>query len=473
MQGAVWGPRHAAETGTLISRHAEDGQSVTPRVQQVAESTMNTDDFKRLEVNRRQFLGRSAQRAAGVAVGVVGLSAAASATPGRSANDRIGIGVIGVRNQGKLLASELAKLVDVEIRTLCDVDETQFAPAIHAVTDTGRQSPETDRDFRRLLDDPSIDAVVIATPDHWHCAMTTLACHAGKDVYVESPSSHFVAEGPLMMDAAQRTGRIVQVGLQQRSGAHFRSAVDVLRSGRIGQVRLAKAWIVHRRKTIGHKQDCETAGTVDYAEWLGAAPARAFNPNRFHFNWRWFWDYGGGELSHWGVHMLDVARWGLDVELPTRVSAVGGKYAFDDDQETPDTLSVQYAFQDKSILWEHRLWSSHGIEGRSSGVAFHGESGTLVVDRGGWKIYDHSENVTADASDLQATHLRDFLDCIKSRRTPCADLQIGHLASTLCHLGNIAYRIGREVRFDRDGLDCCGDDLANQMLASPSTRDLV
>jgi predicted dehydrogenase len=171
--------------------------------------------------------------------------------------------------------------------------------------------------------------------------------------------------------------------------------------------------------------------------------------------------------------MLDVARWGLGVDLPTRVSAVGGKYAFNDDQETPDTLSVQYAFQDKSILWEHRLWSSHGIEGRSSGVAFHGESGTLVVDRGGWKIYDHSENVTADASDLQATHLRDFLDCVRTRRTPCADLQIGHIASTLCHLGNIAYRVGREVTFDRDRLECTADEIASRLLADNPNRAAV
>ena len=406
-------------------------------------------------VNRRQFLGRSAQRAAGVAVGVVGLNAAAAAasSSGRSANDRLNVGVIGVRNHGKLLAGELARLSDVEVKTLCDIDEAQFAPAIHAVTDAGRQAPATERDFRRLLDDPSIDAVVIATPDHWHAAMTNLACLAGKDVYVESPATHSVAEGAGMIEAADRTNRIVQVGLQQRSGTHFRSAVEFIQSGRLGTVRLAKAWIVHRRKSIGHKPDCDAPVNVDYQQWLGSAPSRPFNPNRFHFNWRWYWDYGGGELAHWGVHMLDVARWGLAVDMPTRVSAVGGKYAFDDDQQTPDSLSVQYSFQndrDKSILWEHRLWSSHGIEGRSSGVAFHGERGTLVVDRGGWKVYDHSENVTADASDLQGTHLRNFVDCVRSRQSPAANLQIGIAASTLCHLGNIAYRRGREIRLDAE-----------------------
>lgn len=425
---------------------------------------MNTDDFKRREVNRRQFLGRSAQQ---MAVGVVGLSATAGAAmAGRSANDRVGIGVIGVRNHGKLLAGELAKMGDVEIRSICDVDETQFAPAIRAVTESGKNPPSVESDFHRLLDNPAIDAVVIATPDHWHASMTNLACQAGKDVYVESPSTHFVAEGDEMVQSALRSNRIVQTGLQQRSGSHFLSAIDFLRSGRLGKVNLAKAWIVHRRKSIGRKSNCESPGHVDYEQWLGPAVTHEFNPNRFHFNWRWFWDYGGGELAHWGVHMLDVARWGLDVEYPQRVSAVGGKFSFDDDQETPDTLAVQYGFGDKSIFWEHRLWSSHGVEGRSSGVSFHGDQGTLVVDRGGWKVYDHRENVTSDASDLLTAHLRNFVDCIRSRKTPAADLRIGNVSSAICHLGNIAYRLGREIKFDAARLDFGSDSDANRLLGN-------
>jgi predicted dehydrogenase len=433
---------------------------------------MKRDDASFSPVNRRQFLGRSAQRAAGVAAGVVGLTSAASIVAAeRSANERIGVGVIGIRNQGKLLTGEFAKLGPVEIRALCDVDDSLFAPAIQAATEHGQTTPVVARDFHRLLDDPSIDAIVIATPDHWHAEMTRLACQAGKDVYVESPSTHFVTEGPEMLAAAHRENRVVQVGLQQRSGSHFISAIDFLRSGRLGDVKLAKAWIVHRRKSIGQKLDCDSPASVDYAQWLGSAPIRPFNPNRFHFNWRWFWDYGGGELAHWGVHMLDVARWGLSVDLPQRVSAIGGKYAFSDDQETPDTLSVQYAFEEKSILWEHRLWSSHGIEGRSSGVAFHGERGTLVVDRGGWKVYDHSENVTADASDQLTAHLRNFVECVKTRQTPAADLHVGNAASALCHLGNIAYRLGRELKFDASHLNCVDDAAANLLLThSTSVR---
>jgi len=308
--------------------------------------------------------------------------------------------------------------------------------------------------------------VVIATPDHWHASMTNLACQAVKDVYVESPSTHFVAEGNEMVQSALLSNRIVQTGLQQRSGSHFLSAIDFLRSGKLGKVNLAKAWIVHRRKSIGRKSDCELPTHVNYERWLGPATVREFNPNRFHFNWRWFWDYGGGELAHWGVHMLDVARWGLDVEYPQRISAVGGKFSFDDDQETPDTLAVQYGFGDKSIFWEHRLWSSHGVEGRSSGVSFHGDQGTLVVDRGGWKVYDHRENVTSDASDLLTAHLRNFVDCIRSRKTPAADLRIGNVSSAICHLGNIAYRLGREIQFDAARLDFGSDTDANRLLGN-------
>jgi predicted dehydrogenase len=409
---------------------------------------VNTDEFKRREVSRRQFLGRSAQQAAGVAVGVVGLAgvAAGSAKPADSPNERVGVGIIGVRNQGRLLASEFARMSGVEVRTLCDVDASQFAPAVREVVDASHKTPATIRDYRELLDDPAIHAVVIATPDHWHATMAAEACLAGKDVYLESPATHSIDEGTQLLEVARRSQRIAQVGLQQRSGSHFQSAVQFVQSGKLGAVRQAKAWIVHRRKSIGHRAVVEVPSNVDYAAWLGPATSRPFQPNRFHFNWRWFWDYGGGELAHWGVHMLDIAWWGLQASSPVRVSAVGGKYSFDDDQETPDALSVQFDFGGKSILWEQRLWSSHGVEGRSSGVAFHGDNGTLVVDRGGWKVYDHGEVVTAEASDLMSTHVANFIDCVRTRQTPAADLSVGIAAADLCHWGNAAYRAGHELR---------------------------
>lgn len=405
---------------------------------------MNTDEFKRREVSRRQFLGRSAQQAAGVVVGLAGV-ANASAKAAVSPNEKIGVGVIGVRNQGRVLASEFARVPSVEVRALCDIDDSQFAPAVREVVDAGQKTPATVRDFRQLLDDPAIDAVVIATPDHWHATMLDLACQSGKDVYLESPPTHTLDEGLRLAESTSCSNRVIQVGLQQRSGSHFQSAVQFVQSGRLGTVRMAKAWIVHRRKNIGQRGFAEPPLNVDYAAWLGPASTRPFQPNRFHFNWRWFWDYGGGELAHWGVHMLDVARWGLQVDTPRRVCAVGGKYSFDDDQETPDALSVQYDFGTRSILWEQRLWSAHGVEGRSSGVAFHGDNGTLVVDRGGWKVYDHGEVVTADSSDLLTTHVANFIDCLRTRQIPAADLKTGMTSAALCHWGNAAYIKGHEL----------------------------
>lgn len=407
---------------------------------------MNVDDFRRHEVNRRQFLGSSARNAAGMAAaGMVGLAGVvAKASP----NEQMSVGVIGVRGQGLELAHLLAAFSDVDVAALCDIDESLRHPSIQRVEKIQEHAPRWENDFRRLLDDRTIDAVVIATPDHWHAPMTILACQAGKDVYVESPVSHTADEGPRMVEIARRNQRVVQSGLQQRSGKHFQSAVEFVRSGKLGNVTFAKAWTVHRRKSIGFRKDSAAPPQIDYDLWLGPAVARPFNANRCHYNWRWFWDYGSGELGHWGVHMLDVARWGLGVELPTRIAAAGGKQHMNDDQETPDTLTVNYTYPSKTIVWEHRLWSTHGIEGRSTGTAFYGEHGTLVVDRGGWKVYDVKDSITAESTDHTRRHLRNFIDSVRKRTLPTADLEIGHTSSMLCHLGNIAYRLGREIAYD-------------------------
>ena len=423
------------------------------------------------------------------------------------------LGVIGVRSQGRFLAESFAGLPDAEIAAVCDVDENVLTAAARAVEDVQGRPPARVRDFRKLLDDPSIDAVAIATPDHWHALMTVLACQAGKDVYVEMPVSHNFREGEQMVAAARQHERMVQAGLHQRSGEHFRSAVEFVQSGGIGDVRLAKAWIVHRRKPIGFKSDGRVPHGVDYDLWLGPAPERPFNPNRFHHNWHWFWDYGTGELGNWGSHLLDVARWGLGVAWPTRVAASGGKFHFHDDQETPDTLIVNYEFAQrpsrvgcahhsapgsadcdqsredgghsppyertasicdrttdgsaatKTILWEHRLWSNHGLEGRSAAVAFYGDNGTLVVDRGGWKVYDRRETITSDTSEQALAHCRNFIDAVKTRERPTADIALAHVSSGLCHLGNIAYRLGREMVFSPQTRDFGPDERANELLA--------
>jgi predicted dehydrogenase len=376
-------------------------------------------------------------------------------------SNRVRLGVIGLRNQGKALIETLTDFTDVDVAAICDLDARQFAPVLRTLSEASRPAPNCESDFRRLLDDHTLDAVVIAAPDHWHAPLTVLACQAGKDVYLESPATHSLGEGAAMLAAARSSRRIVQVGLQERSGVHVQLAVDAVKSGAIGPVRLARAWVVHRRKSIGVRRESAAPEGVDYRQWLGPAPERPFHPNRFHFNWRWFWDYGGGELAHWGVHWLDVARWGLDVETPRRVAAIGSRSQIEGDQETPDTMSVQYEFNGPGIVWEHRLWSGHGLENRSSGVAFYGEAGTLILDRGGWKIYDAATPRTADGGDLLRPHLENFLNSIRTREAPAADLPIGIASSTLCHFGNAAYRLGREIRPSEIATDAAAHAMLN------------
>jgi len=424
---------------------------------------MPTVDFRNPPINRRQFLNSTAKNAAGVAAGMVGLAAAgqlAKASP----NERVNVAGIGIRGQGKYVTSSLASLPEVNVTAICDIDENLLPIAGKSVQDAQGKAPRFETDFRKILEDDSIDAVVVGTPDHWHALITIMACQAGKDVYVEKPVSHNVLEGVRMVEAARKHKRIVQSGIHQRSGSHFQSAIDYVRSGKLGKVRLAKAWTIHTRKSIGHKADAPVPPGVNYDMWLGPAASRPFNPNRFHYNWHWFWDYGTGEMGNWGVHMLDIARWGMGVDLPTRVSASGGKFYFNDDQQTPDTHLVHYRYDDVLITWEHRLWTNHGQEGRSAAAGFYGDKGTLVVDRGGWKVYDQKDAPTSDTSDQARTHHQNFIDCVKTRATPTSDIEIGHITSAMCHLGNVAYRVGREIEFDPTTISCPGDEEANSLL---------
>jgi predicted dehydrogenase len=288
--------------------------------------------------------------------------------------------------------------------------------------------------------------VVIATPDHWHADLAIAACQAGKDVYLEQPVALTIAEGERVVQVARQTGRIVQTGLPQRSGAHFQSAVAAVQAGEIGSVHAAKAWAVHKRKTLPPPVTSKAPLGVDYTRWLGSAPQREFSRERFHQHWPWFWDYGAGELGLWGVQMLDVVRWGLNLELPSSVIAAGGIRVLKDGRETPDTLKAFFDYPDLTVSWEHRQWSSRGIEGRTNGVAFYGTEGTLIVDRGGWKIYDRKESLAAAASEIHAPHITDFLNSVRTRQTPVADIALGAQSMALCHMANLAYRTGQAVR---------------------------
>jgi predicted dehydrogenase len=401
-----------------------------------------------------------------VFLGSLAASVPASAAVGRglSAADRVRVAVIGVNGRGSDLAGAFAKAEGAEVVVVCDCDDRIVGKGVAAVEEAGPKAPHAEHDFRRVLDDPGIDAVVIATPDHWHGPMTVFACRAGKDIYVEKPACHNVAEGQMMIEAARTHGRVVQLGTQRRSAEHISDAVAHLRSGAIGKIGLARAWIHQKRGPIGHANPGPVPDGFDWALWQGPAPKQSFLPNRVHYNWHWFWHWGTGELGNNGIHGVDVARWGLGVKAPLRITSGGGKYVFDDDQEVPDTQVVTWEFDHCALVWEHRMWSKHGLEGGSSfGIAFYGDNGTLIVDEKGWHVED-GEKAGGPATSDQSRHIANFLDCIRTRQRPNADIEPGVLSTRLCLLGNIAQRTGRKLCFDGESGALPGDAEANGLL---------
>lgn len=424
--------------------------------------------------NRRAFVTRGAM------VSALALSPFVSRSRVRGANDRIILGLIGGRNRGKDIA--LASIRDgAEVKTFCDIDDGILADVGSEIAELQGKKPLYEKDFRRLLEDPEIDAVLIGTPDHWHTYQVVAACEAGKDVYVEKPLCQTMEEGRLLVDVARRHKRVVQVGTQRRSGLHFASAVSQVKSGILGKVCLMKAWMCQVRPDIGNPPDGPVPSGVDYEMWLGPAPNRPFNPLRFHYNWRFFWDYGNSELGNQGIHLLDIALWaisemkGLENNLPTRVSGQGGIYWLHDAKEVPDTQIVSYDYGDFTLVWELRSFQdSHPIEGMHAGTAFYGTEGTLVLDHSGWKIYGsdgkvEKEEAASSGSPIMgrqggSSHTKNFLDAMRSRIPPNADIEVGRRSTALCHLGNIAHRLGRDIRFDPKTETFGEDEEANAML---------
>lgn len=383
------------------------------------------------------------------------------------ANERVRVAVMGVRGRGRGLAAEFASMEDVEVTCICDVDQNVVGRAVEAVEKQKGVRPKVVSDFRRVLDDRDLDALVVATPDHWHAPATIFACQAGKDVYVEKPISHNIREGRLMVKAARKYKRVVQVGTQRRSLASVQAGVEFARSGKLGKVLMAKVWNSQLRDNIGHAQDGPVPPGVDYDMWLGPAPKRPFNLHRFHYKWHWFWDYGTGDMGNDGVHQLDVARWVLDVDYPETVICSGGKLFFDDDQETPDTQLATFEFPGKTLLYEMRIWAPYPMEGADNGVAIYGTEGYMILGRGGWKVYGRKDEPGPDltTTDAPVAHARNFIDCVRSRKRPNCDIEDGHLSTILAHLGNIALRAGRKLRFDGKTESFPGDDQANRYLS--------
>jgi predicted dehydrogenase len=401
------------------------------------------------------------------------MGAAAAAGAGKralAANETVRLALIGGRNQGRGDALRTIRQGG-RIATFCDIDDAILAKVTPELEKAQGSKPATVKDYRRVLDDKSIDAVIIATPDHWHTHIALLACQAGKDVYVEKPLSQTIREGQLIRDAARKYNRIVQVGTQRRSGEHFRSAAEYVASGKLGKVCMVKAWMSQIRRSIGNPPDGEAPAGADYNLWLGPAPKRPFNPNRFHYNWRFFWDYGNTELGNQGVHMLDVALMGVqrmrgkEHVLPSRISGHGGIYWLNDAKEVPDAQVITYDFGDLLMVWElNSFGNQHPPENSEAATSFIGTDATLVLDGRGWKVFSGKNEMVQSVMAGGGSHEGNFLACVKSRQRPNSDVEIGRLSTTLCHLGNVVQKLGRDVRFDPEKETFGDDHEANRLL---------
>jgi predicted dehydrogenase len=418
--------------------------------------------------DRRTFLSRAALGAAAAAAGLRGAVASSS-------NGQLVMGGIGCGGQGTNLIRSFAGQEDVRVAWVCDPDLGRANAAAQAVEDLKGSRPQVAQDLRRILDDPQVDGVSIGTPDHWHAPATILAVNAGKHVYVEKPCSHNIREGRLMTEAARRNNRVVQVGTQSRSSPPVVEAMDLLRQGAIGDILVAKAWNSQQRGTIGRASPSEPPSSLNYDLWLGPAPFVPFQSNRLHSGWHWWYDFGTGDTGNDGVHDIDIARWGLGVEThPSRVSTLGGKYYFDDDQQFPDTQYALFEYpadsaggKRRQLIFEMRIWSPYRQEGYENGCAFYGTEGMLLLGKNdGWQLFGprNEPRESRKASGMGLPHHRNFVECIRAGRLPNADVEIGHLSATLCHLANISTRVGRTIQFDPAAERILNDEEADRLV---------
>ncbi len=399
---------------------------------------------------RRQFVGGAA--AGTVGLGTLHLSSriVGSASP----NDTISVAFIGTGGRSRSFFEPVFGRKDTLVAAVCDPDEKRVGTAADQVQSATGHRPAIFADFRRVLDDKSIDVVFVATPHHWHCPIAIPAVIAGKDVYVEKPASHVFREGRLLLDAARKYKRIVQHGTQMRSSEVTAKAREVLNSGLLGRVKMSKAWNVQRHSHRQPVADSDAPPGVDYDKWLGPAPKRPFNANRFHGNWQWYRDYGNGDIGNDGVHDIDMARFGLgDPGHPIRITAHGSKIDLVGEREYPDNMMVAYQFaDDKVLLYEDRGWTPYGLHGYDSGNAFYGTEGYMIFTRRGFfevRLGRKEEpGPTLRGGAGGAEHVHNFLDCVLSRKEPNASAEIAHHTCGLVHLGEIAYRVGRVLEFD-------------------------
>ncbi len=408
---------------------------------------------------RRRFIQGAAW--AGVGAGALGHIYPIGAQG--SSNDAVRVAVMGTNSRGDVLAKTFARATNCEVAYVCDVDSRAAEKTAAALADQPGGAPRRVADVRRALDDADVDALVIAAPDHWHAPATLMALDAGKHVYVEKPCGHNAREGELLVEAQAKHGLVVQMGNQQRSAPRSIEVVDEIHRGLIGRPYYARAWYANTRGSIGNGKVAQVPDWLDYELWQGPAPRTPYRDNVIHYNWHWFWRWGTGEINNNGAHEIDICRWALQVDFPTRVTSTGGRYHFDDDWEMYDTQVASYEFEGgRSIAWEGRSCNGRPIEGRGRGASIHGEEGTVVLDRAGYAAFDNSNNAvrvsirgetdaaldTRGGGDLTALHIDNFLEGVRGRAALNAPIADGHKSILLCHLGNIAQRTGRALRCD-------------------------
>ncbi|HWF18600.1 MAG TPA: Gfo/Idh/MocA family oxidoreductase [Verrucomicrobiae bacterium] len=425
------------------------------------------------KLSRRKFLGKSALVAGLAPIAFSGfpfIRSARANEPG--ASDKIRLGVIGCGDQGLYDFKDFLANPEVDCAVVCDVDDARIARILDTLEKTRGKKADSTKDFRHVLDRKDVDIVLVATPDHWHAMPTVLACQAGKDVYVEKPLAKTIDEGRAMREAARRHDRVVQMGSQWKSCKHIIEATDLIRAGKIGKVHMVRGWAyLDWVPSIGSPADCPPPPGVDYETWLGPAPERPFNPNRFHFKFRWFWDYAGGLMTDWGVHLINMMLMGMGPDSPLNVFSTGAKYRFTDNSETPDSQIAVYQFPDYILVWEHKAGLNNGLNGRSWGVEWNGADATIILNDEGYQIIPEPKgggNIDAakvpGSGNPHPAHVRNFLDCVKSRQQPVLNLEIGHHVSTVAHLGNIAYRTGRKINWDGKAQKIIGDREADKLV---------
>ena len=433
--------------------------------------------------NRRDFMKKIAVTSAGLAIGGTAFGFSAKSYNNIiGANDRIHVAAIGLNGRGNSMVGTIAKQKNTEVSCVCDVDSRTMPKAINSALKAGQTTtPKSEGDCRKVLEDKSIDAIYIATPDHWHAPLTIMGCQAGKHVYVEKPLSHNPREGEMAIAAARKYDRVVQMGAQRRSAPILTQGIEQLHNGIIGRVYLAKTWYTNNRKSLVLKPG-PVPTWLDYELWQGPAPRATYQENLIHYNWHWLWNYGTGEALNNGTHEVDVARWGLGVEFPTRVTSVGGRYHYKDDWETPDTQIITMDYPGRvSLMWECRSSNGRAIEGADRGIIFYGEKGSLDTGGDSYKVYDNDgklinevkslivegaldgRNTASPSLGMDSLHVADFLDAIRNNRRPNCDVELGHKSITAMQLGNISWRVGRDLNIDPKNGHIIGDSEAQKL----------